>query len=233
MTPYLCRPHLTLSRPSVGRGRLRGRWVPWWRNSSAPGADQSCCAARWPGSWLSAYPPSARMSPARRVGRSRALWRSRPGQDLGGRDGLPRMPRAVLGCVEQQPERRARQAGPPDRPQRPAGRRARSHAAGAARDRSRRGCRVLTRPRSAGGIARLTFGARRSLLGVRQHLTPRVGQESIQRPAQVPHMEADRRRLRRDERRAGRSRSRRLPGSWILPGIQSNHNASLITVQSV
>ena len=39
--------------------------------------------------------------------------RSGAGQDLGGRDRLPRVARAVLGRVEQEAERRRRQPGPP------------------------------------------------------------------------------------------------------------------------
>ena len=119
--------------------------------------------------------------------------RSGAGQDLGGRDRLPRVARAVLGRVEQEAERRRRQPGPPYctcRPQIVAGGRAkllecpldrRVHVGGHVGERRRR-------------IDEVTFGTHCRLLRIRQGLATGIGEEPVERVAEVPHVEPDRRR---------------------------------------
>ena len=100
------------------------------------------------------------------------------------RDGLPGVPRAVLGGLEDQAQGGARQARPahPLRNQQVLARggsqlvqRALDLRAGASGD--------LTQ--GAGRRAGLAFGARRGLLGIGEHLAPRVGQQAIERPTIV------------------------------------------------
>ena len=120
----------------------------------------------------------------------------RAAQDPCRRDRLPRVPRAVLGGMEDEAQRRTRQACSTHLPwNQQLLVRGGSQLFQRALDRRVRACRRLIE--RLGGAAGLAFGAQGGLLGLGQHLAPRISQQAIESARQVAHVKPDRSRAAR------------------------------------